>query len=546
MKSLTALRTIALFLIFLFYKTTISAQTIGTFGSVAPGAQQQTLVLPSTHTFQRLIKTGDPLSLGGTLGTDLDFTGYVPIGGSSTNGRLSISSESTPAEVAILDISFNTVTDIWTVGAGGNVSFNPTDIGTVARFCSGTVTPNNTIIVSEEDVTTGNVNSSVDGYTDRGWLIEINPATRTVINQAGDNPNADKLWAIGRANRENAVIRSDNQVLYTGTDDGIFGYLYKFVPTTPGVFSSGTLYVLQTTAALGIGTWRIVANATVGDRNNTRTLAQTAGGYNFDGIEDVEIASDGKIYFTAKAEGKIYRFTDNVTFGTATDISGLEVFAGNDAYPTIKSYDVDGAGPLGTESWGTGNDNLAFDGEGNLWVLQDGGRNHIWVIGLTHNQASPQVRLFAKTPAGSEPTGITFTPNYRYMFISFQHPSGANSTSQTDAASVFVIFNTHTTVVIARGEHLGPFSTSNKNQITLIYPQPVNDKLNIVYHSVAEGQGTISVTDINGKKVMQENRKLFKGTQSIVLNTKHLTGGIYIVTITGKDSQATTQKFIKH
>jgi hypothetical protein len=446
----------------LWFTFSALAQTIGTFNSVAPTAQQQTLVLPSTHTFQRLIKTGDALSLGGTLGDNLDFTGYVPTAGSSTSGRLSISTESTPAQVAILDVTFNIGTATWNVGTGGKVTFNPTDIGTVARFCSGTVTPNNTIMVSEEDVTAGDVNT--DGYTDRGWIIEINPATRTVINQAGGGANADKLWALGRANRENALVRSDNAVLYTGTDDATFGYLYKFVPTVPGVFSSGTLYVLQTNASLGTGTWKAVPNTTTADRNNTRTLAQglpATGGksaYNFNGIEDVEFAPDGKVYFTAKAQGKIYRFTDNGTFNTTTDIAGLEVFAGNSSYPTITNYDVDGVGPFGAEPWGIGNDNLAFDGEGNLWVLQDGGRGHIWVIRPTHTQAVPQVRLFATTPAGSEPTGITFTPNNRYMFISFQHPGG-NTTAQTDAAGTPVIFNTHTTVVIARTEFLGPGNT---------------------------------------------------------------------------------------
>lgn len=463
--SLPTTRAIALSCCALLINCLASAQTIGTFSSVTPGPQQQTLVLPSTHTFQRIIKTGDALSLGGTLAANLDFTGYVPTSGSSTIGRLSISSESTPAEVAILDLTFNIGPATWSTGTSGKVNFNPTDIGTVARFCSGTVTPNNTIMVSEEDVTTGNVNSAVDGYTDRGWIIEIDPATRTVINQPGGNPNADKLWAIGRANRENALIKSDNSVLYTGTDDATFGYLYKFIPTTAGNFSSGNLYVLQTNASLGTGTWKQVPNTTTSDRNNTRTLAQAlpaTGGkstYNFNGIEDVEFGPDGKIYFTAKAEGKIYRFTDNGTTNTTTDISNLEVFAGNSSYPTITNYDVDGAGPLGTEAWQTGNDNLAFDGQGNLWVLQDGGRGHIWVIGPTHTQASPQVRLFATTPAGSEPTGITFTPDYRYMFISFQHPTGTNSASQVDAAGTPVIFNTHTTVVIARTEFLGPGNT---------------------------------------------------------------------------------------
>jgi hypothetical protein len=131
------------------------------------------------------------------------------------------------------------------------------------------------------------------------------------------------------------------------------------------------------------------------------------------------------------------------------------VFVGNSS--AGMTYDVDGPGPLGTQSWGLGNDNMAFDGEGNLWILNDGGGGHIWVVGPTHTQASPQVKLFARTPAGGEPTGISFSPDYRYMFLSFQHPTATGS--QTDAAGVSVTFNTHTTVVIARSEHLGPFST---------------------------------------------------------------------------------------
>jgi hypothetical protein len=296
-----------------------------------------------------------------------------------------------------------------------------------------------------------------------GWLIEINPVTRTVINQDGIG-GTDKLWAIGKANHENAAIKTGNTVLFTGADDGTNGYLYKFVATVAGNFSSGLLYVLRTTSALGSGTWKLLPNTTQVQRNNTITAAAAApAAYNFNGIEDVEIGPDGKIYFAAKSEGKIYRFIDNGTFGTASDISGLEVFAGNDAYPTIKNYDVDGPGSLPLEPWGRGNDNLAFDGDGNLWVLQDAivalDRNHVWVIGPTHTQASPDVRVFATTPLGCEPTGITFTPDYKFMFISFMHPNTSNTISQTDAAGASVIFNTHTTVVVARVESLGSLAT---------------------------------------------------------------------------------------
>lgn len=427
----------------------IQAQSIATFSSVAPGTQTSSLVIPSTHTFQRIIKSGDALTAGGTLGNDLDFTGYVPITGSSRNGYLSISSESTPAAVATMSVSYNYPTHTWLKSNSGNVVFPTAAFGTTptSRFCSGTVTPNGTILVSEESVTTGDGNG--DGYTDIGWLIEIDPTTRAVKESDGAHAGVDKLWAIGRASRENALIVADNKTLYTGADAGTDSYVYKFVATTAGDFSSGQLYVLVTTGALGTGSWALLANTTQANRNNTVSLSTAASAYSFNGVEDIELGPiDGKIYFTAKGPGRIYRFTDN-----GATVSNLEVFVEN------ATYDVDPGAPVANEAWGIGNDNLAFDGEGNLWVLQDGGRNHIWVVGPTHTAAAPAVRLFGKTPSGSEPTGITFTPDFKFMFISLQHPGAGNSTSQLDAAGVAVIFNTHTTVVIARTENLGPTAT---------------------------------------------------------------------------------------
>ncbi|MEO5647210.1 MAG: hypothetical protein ABIQ56_02545, partial [Chitinophagaceae bacterium] len=102
-------------------------QAIGTFNSVSPGVQTENFIIPSTHAFQRIIKSGDTLTDGSFLGGSLDFTGYVPINGSSTNGYLSISSETTPAAVAIMNIAFDPGTKLWNKSNSGNV---PLDIGT--------------------------------------------------------------------------------------------------------------------------------------------------------------------------------------------------------------------------------------------------------------------------------------------------------------------------------------------------------------------------------------------------------------------------------
>ncbi len=151
MKTYLLVFTLFTFAAFIFIPKS-NSQTIATFNSVEPVAQTQNFIIPSTHTFQRIIRSGNPLTNGGNLGANPDFTGYVPIGGSSTNGYLSISSETAPAECAILSINFNNGSKLWNVTNSGKVNLPVADIGLCAAFCSGTVTPKNTIMVCEEVV----------------------------------------------------------------------------------------------------------------------------------------------------------------------------------------------------------------------------------------------------------------------------------------------------------------------------------------------------------------------------------------------------------
>ena len=67
------------------------------------------------------------------------------------------------------------------------------------------------------------------------------------------------------------------------------------------------------------------------------------------------------------------------------------------------------------------------------------GYNYIWVVRPDHTQEKPKVELFSSAPLGSEPTGLTFSPDYRFAFVSIQHPSNTNG-QQNDATLEGVSF----------------------------------------------------------------------------------------------------------
>ncbi|MCB0843385.1 MAG: DUF839 domain-containing protein [Bacteroidetes bacterium] len=419
------------------------SQHISSFTSLEPGDQDSDFHLPPTHTFQYLIETGDPLAAGGTLPDRCDFTGYVPINGSSTKGFLSINSEDSPGGVTILDIQLDTTLQSWDVSYSEAVDFS--GVYGTEKNCSGTVTPWGTIISCEEALPGA---TTASGYKSYGWAIEIDPSTKKVIDQKGGLAGADKLWHLGNMKHENVVIHSNLRTVYEGEDHPT-GNLYKFVADNPEDLSSGRLYALNLTSTT-TGEWMLLQNTTPGECNSTKS--QASGYTTWNGIEDVEInPKDGKVYFSVKGDGKIYRFTD-VNPLSGTTIIDFETYAGGTSYP-ITSL-------TGTVNhpWGTGNDNLAFDDKGNLWVCQDGGKNYVWIIEAGHTQSNPKVKIFGKTPNGAEPTGITFSPDFKYLFMSIMHPDAANSsTSVTDAFNTPRKFDEDVVLVISLKENLGPF-----------------------------------------------------------------------------------------
>lgn len=481
-----------------------NANHISCFTSIVPTAQTNKLIIPTEHKYQLILKEGDNYTEGGGLvGGQNDFTAYVPKNASSTNGYLSVNHETNPGGVTMAEINYNATTKLWQLSRSRAVSFSAPSLVQTIRNCSGGVTPWGTVVTAEEQTTSSDVNA--DGMKDYGWLVEIDPATAQVISQNTDGSKG-KLWQMGIMNHENVVINNTGTIAYYGEDGGTH-MVYKYVMDTPNNLSSGNLYVLKLDQGLSGGdpvattaTWIQVPNKTKADQNNTTALAQSLGGTSFNGIEDVDISPlDGKIYFTAKGLNKVYRLKDD-----GATASQVETFVGG----LTTNYSFDTAQGTKTEAWGDGNDNLTFDELGNLWVLQDGGKNYIWVIAPDHTQANPKVKLFASMPAGSEPTGLTFTPDHKFGFFSVQHPDSTISTDIDATGNTIDYRGKSATVVIALKNNLGTtgslgtIDAQTENTVT-VAPNPTSGLVKI---NSPKGLKNIMVTaySIDGKIVFTQ------------------------------------------
>jgi len=533
----------------LFNLRLIGSKSMAGFESISPKVPNQTFVIPSSHTFQLLIKEGRRFTIGGKVPGRADFTGYLPINGSSEEGYLHVNHENAPVgSISNFKIKFNASDKLWNIQSSQPIFVNDTDIVKLYKNCSGGITPWGTSLSAEETRDTFDLNG--DGYLDAGWLVEIDPITKEVMKYNGGNKQ-QKLWAMGRMAHENACVASDSVTVYFGEDysDGCF---YKYVANVPANLSSGTLYVLKMDSTLSTtgaplkstGTWVQVPNNTKAKRNYIYDAAIGLGGTPFNGVEDGEIGPDTLIYFTSKAYGRVYRFKDN-----GTGVTNFETFVGGGV-----SYTINHKGGNSSVAWGIGNDNLAFDNEGNLWVFQDGGNNYIWVVKKGHTQASPKVQLFGCVPTGSEPTGITFSPDNRFMFMSIQHPSVTNTSVMKDATGNGVVFNASATLVVGLKQDLGSDQTKISRDITsidfssrlTIFPNPSNGTSNVSFSILEPSHVLFSIYNSRGQLINSpiNSTKLDSGQYQIEI-PESLQPGLYLIAVSINNMRY-TEKYLKY
>ena len=296
-----------------------------------------------------------------------------------------------------------------------------------------------------------------------GWVVEIDPF------DPASTPV--KRTALGRFCRECAVVslgEDGRMAIYSG-DDTQGEYIYKFVPkgrydpsnpaTNRRLLDEGTLYVARFESD-GSGQWLALAAGENGltpangfaDQAdillNTRLAADHVRATPMDRPEWVAVhphtreafvsltnnSMRGETYAVDAANprannlhGHILRWREKGADPAATSFEWDIFLLAGGAADTGEPTDANHTGTIKGDIFSSP-DGLAIDRAGRLWIQTDyddeapQNRNMGCNQLLCADPGSGEVRRFLVGPRGCEITGITFTPDYRTLWINVQHP----------------------------------------------------------------------------------------------------------------------------
>jgi hypothetical protein len=77
-------------------------------------------------------------------------------------------------------------------------------------------------------------------------------------------------------------------------------------------------------------------------------------------------------------------------------------------------------------------------------------------------------------------------------------------------------------------------------------PNPAVDYAHVMLQSEASGNGYIRITDLSGRIVFEQNVNIKSGVQPFTLETRNLSMGTYLVTVSMADGRIYTLPLVKN
>ena len=328
-----------------------------------------------------------------------------------------------------------------------------------------------------------------------GWIVEIDPfdpySAPKKLTALGRFKHENAAWVLAPDQRVVVYMGDDQRSEY------IYKFVSKnaFNPETPALnrllLDEGVLYVAKFNAETaqaedlgGKGEWIALDTPIAGGKKlgdlfadmgelliKTRQAADAVGATPMDRPEWVAVHPTTKEVYTTLTNnshrgsekerwpdglkhpvaeganprnenkyGQIVRWREQAADPTALNFEwDVFVLAGN---PNL--FEADdlrrGSANINVNNTFNSPDGLAFDQQGRLWIQTDGnysnskdyqgqGNNSM----LIADPVSKEIHRFMVGPKGCEVTGITWTPDQRYVFINIQHPGEGQSIEQSQA-----------------------------------------------------------------------------------------------------------------
>lgn len=256
-----------------------------------------------------------------------------------------------------------------------------------------------------------------------GWVVEVEPKTG----------KSQKLISLGRCAHECAAVtkgKNGKAVAYTG-DDANDEHLYKFISDSGDSLEKGKLYV----ASLEKGQWlsldiddQPILKKNFKDQTEVQIFAREAaklvGATPLDRPEDIEFDPlTGSVLVACTNNKPAKRYYGSI----------LKIMEDNND-PASLTFTHDTFLSGGKEHGFACPDNMVFDSAGNLWFTTDMsgsdvgkgayegfGNNGLFVF-LRSGAHQGEVIRIASAPVDAEFTGPCFSPDYKTLFLSVQHP----------------------------------------------------------------------------------------------------------------------------
>ena len=279
------------------------------------------------------------------------------------------------------------------------------------RNCAGGITPWNSWITCEEDVT-----PKTDGNeTEHGYNFEVPAAAQGLVKPV-------PLKAMGRFNHEAVSVNPNSGYVYQ-TEDANDSLIYRFIPNTPGKLAEGgelQALVIKGKPGFDSRNWEqqsiktgeslevewITLDEVESEKNDLRLRGREMGAAVFARGEGMWYGKE-EIYFACtnggeKNLGQVFKYIPSPLEGTASEQEQpgkLMLFAESEDRETLKNCD-----------------NLTVAPWGDVVLCED--HSNAFIRGIT-----PQGNLYniaRNIHSDSELAGLCFSPSGKYLFVNIQ------------------------------------------------------------------------------------------------------------------------------